>query len=114
MFALTPLEQDHRLAERYLIVTCWAPATPTFAYEPTRLSPACLAEELRRPKGESDKSGMAKSPPWKCTTRVGVSFSALEFDIRAPLALLELMATQRASASWELLTPKYFGKSCHN
>ena len=39
MFALDALERDQRLAARYLIVTCWAPATPTFAYEPTRLSP---------------------------------------------------------------------------
>ena len=29
MFALDRLERDQRLATRYLIVTCWAPATPT-------------------------------------------------------------------------------------
>ena len=114
MFALAPLEQDHRLAERYLIVTCWAPATPTFAYEPTRLSPACLAEELRRTKGESRQVRHGKEsalevqhagrsllfPPWK-------------FDIRGPLALLELMATRGAlcvlgavdsQVFWEILS----------
>lgn len=114
MFALDPLEQDQRLAERYLMVTCWAPATPTFAYEPTRLSPASLAEELRRTKGESRQVRHGKEsalevqhagrnllfPPWK-------------FDIRGPLALLELMATRGAlcvlgavdsQVFWEILS----------
>ena len=114
MFALDSLERDQRLAARYLIVTCWAPATPTFAYEPTRLSPTCLAEELRRTKGDSRQTRHGKEaalevhhagrsllfPPWK-------------FDIRGPLALLELMATRGAlcvlgavdsQVCWEILS----------
>ncbi len=114
MFALDPLERDQRLAARYLIVNCWAPATPTFAYEPTRLSPACLTEELRRTKGDSRQVRHGKEsalevqhagrsllfPPWK-------------FDIRGPLALLELMATHGAlcvlgavdsQVFWEILS----------
>jgi hypothetical protein len=114
MFALDSLERDQRLAARYLLVTCWAPATPTFAYEPTRLSSRCLAEELRRTKGESRRirhGGEAALevhhagrnllfPPWK-------------FDIRGPLALLELMATRGAlcvlgavdsQVCWEILS----------
>src|SRR5262249_45247052 len=38
MFDLGDLDQTAKLAPRYTIATCWAPATPTFAYEPTRLS----------------------------------------------------------------------------
>lgn len=114
MFALDALERDQRLAARYLIVTCWAPATPTFAYEPTRLSPHCLAEELRRTKGDFRQTRHEKEaalevqhagrsllfPPWK-------------FDIRGPLALLELMATRGAlcvlgavdsQVCWEILS----------
>lgn len=114
MFALDQLERDQRLAARYLIVTCWAPATPTFAYEPTRLSPTCLTEELRRTKGNSRQVRHGKEsalevrhagrsllfPPWK-------------FDIRGPLALLELMATRGAlcvlgavdsQVFWEILS----------
>ncbi len=114
MFDLDGLERDQRLATRYLMVTCWAPATPTFAYEPTRLSPACLAEELRRTKGDSRQVRHGKEsalevlhggrsllfPPWK-------------FDIRGPLALLELMATRGAvcllgavdsQVFWEILS----------
>ena len=37
MFAL---DSGVHLLPRYVIATCQAPATPTFAYEPTRLSPA--------------------------------------------------------------------------
>ena len=114
MFGLDLLERDQRLATRYLIVTCWAPATPTFAYEPTRLSPACLTEELRRTKGDSRHVRHGKEsalevlhggrsllfPPWK-------------FDIRGPLALLELMASRGAlcvlgavdsQVFWEILS----------
>lgn len=114
MFALAPLVQDGRLADRYLIITCWAPATPTFAYEPTRLSPPCLAQELRQTKGDSRHVRHGKEsalevhhagrsllfPPWK-------------FDIRGPLALLELMGTHGAlcilgavdsQVFWEILS----------
>ena len=40
MFELGILDKQDVLAPRYTIATCWAPATPTFAYEPTRLSEA--------------------------------------------------------------------------
>ncbi|MBI5410470.1 MAG: hypothetical protein HZA21_00600 [Nitrospirae bacterium] len=77
----------------YTIVTCQAPATPTFAYEPTRLSRALIEERLRQSKGlfrkvrvEGEEAlevlheGRALIfPPWK-------------FDIQGPLALLNLLA----------------------
>lgn len=77
----------------YTIVSCQAPATPTFAYEPTRLSRSLIEEQLRRSKGQFRKvrvegkealevlhEGRALLfPPWK-------------FDIRGPLALLNLLA----------------------
>ncbi|GMV52084.1 hypothetical protein FBQ96_14055 [Nitrospirales bacterium NOB] len=113
MCALSALEEDGRLAQRYLIVSCWAPATPTFAYEPTRLAPAVIAEELRRTKGEARLVRHGKEsalevlhagrnllfPPWK-------------FDIRGPLVLLQIMAMHGAlcvlgsvdsQVFWELL-----------
>ncbi len=93
MFALEELERVGRMAPRYTIVTCWAPATPTFAYEPTRLSVDVVTDELRRTKGtfrQTRFEGEAALevqhgdrtllfPPWK-------------FDIRGPLALLDLMS----------------------
>jgi hypothetical protein len=92
MFALEDLERVGRMAPRYTVATCWAPATPTFAYEPTRLSDEVITDELRRTKGafrptrfegeaalevqHGDRTLLF--PPWK-------------FEIRGPLALLDLM-----------------------
>ena len=114
MFALEPLVKDQRLAARYLIVTCWAPATPTFAYEPTRLSADVLAEELRRTKGDSRRVTHGKEPALE-VLHAGRSllFPSWKFDIRGPLALLELMATRGAlcvlgavdsQVFWEILS----------
>ncbi len=78
---------------RYTIVTCHAPASPTFAYEPSRLSAAVIEAHLRATKGASrlvrderetalevqDGSRTLLFPPWK-------------FEIRGPLALLRLVA----------------------
>lgn len=93
MFALGELERTGRMAPRYTVVTCWAPATPTFAYEPTRLSLDVITAELSRTKGafrQTRFEGEAALevqhgdrtllfPPWK-------------FEIRGPLALLDLMS----------------------
>ncbi len=99
---------------RYTVVTCHAPATPTFAYEPGRLGQAVIEEHLRKTKGPSRRvrlegeealevfhAGKALLfPPWK-------------FDIRGPLALLELIADRGHLAVltavdrevfWELLS----------
>nr|MBA2486879.1 hypothetical protein [Nitrospira sp.] len=105
---------NQRLATRYLIVTCWAPATPTFAYEPTRLSAAMLAEELQRTKGNSRQVTHGKEPALE-VLHAGRSllFPSWKFDIRGPLALLELMAAQGAlcvlgavdsQVFWEILS----------
>nr|MBI3613979.1 hypothetical protein [Nitrospirota bacterium] len=87
------LSQLKKLLPRYTIVTCNAPPTPTVAYEPSRLSTSVIEAHLRKTKGhfrkvriqgeealevlDGDKALLF--PPWK-------------FDIKGPLALLELMA----------------------
>lgn len=92
MFDLRPLDDQGKLATRYTIVTCWAPATPTFAYEPTRLSESIITAHLRRTKGafrQTHVDGEAALevqhghrallfPPWK-------------FEIIGPVALLNLL-----------------------
>jgi hypothetical protein len=114
MFALEPLVKDQRLATRYLIVTCWAPATPTFAYEPTRLPGTMLSQELQRTKGESRRVTHGKERALE-VLHAGRSllFPWWKFDIRGPLALLELMATRGAlcvmgavdtQVFWEILS----------
>lgn len=83
---------------RYTLVTCHAPANPTFAYEPTRVSQAVIERHLRSARGEYRvvREGGEKAlevqhdgrallfPPWK-------------FEIRGPLSLLDVMR-RRADA----------------
>jgi hypothetical protein len=111
MFAL---EDNPEIWPTYTIVTCHAPANPTFAYEPSRLTNDVVTAHLRRMKGDFRKvriEGEAalevlhggKSllfPPWK-------------FDIRGPLALLDLLSRRGKLAVltsidtevfWELLS----------
>jgi hypothetical protein len=113
MFELGDLDKQELLAPRYTIATCWAPATPTFAYEPTRLSEALIRNELERTKGAFHQTRFGKEqalevrhagrallfPPWK-------------FEIVGPLALLSLLARRGflcvlasvdAQVFWELL-----------
>ncbi|MGC4097694.1 MAG: hypothetical protein QM706_11300 [Nitrospira sp.] len=113
MFELEQLDEQESLAPRYTIATCWAPATPTFAYEPTRLSAALIRNELERTKGAFRQTRFEKEhalevhhagrsllfPPWK-------------FEIVGPLALLSLLARRGAlcvlgsvdaQVFWELL-----------
>lgn len=113
MFALDPLDGTGALASRYTIVTCWAPATPTFAYEPTRLSADLIQRDLTRSKGAFRQTQLEGEsalevqhgsrtllfPPWK-------------FEVRGPLALLDLLSRRGSLAVlgavdtqvfWELL-----------
>lgn len=102
------------LLPRYTIVTCHAPATPTFALEPSRISPAVMDRHLRQTKGEfkvvreSDEEALEVLhrgrvllfPPWK-------------FEIRGPLALLDVLVCRGelcvltsvdSEVFWELLS----------
>ncbi|MBI4400043.1 MAG: hypothetical protein HY581_00240 [Nitrospirae bacterium] len=87
------LERVKQIRPRYTIVTCHAPATPTFAYEPTRVSRPIIEAHLRKTKGEFRKvrangeealevhhaGRTLMFPPWK-------------FEVRGPLALLDLLS----------------------
>ena len=113
MFELGNLEAQQRLAPRYSIATCWAPATPTFAYEPMRLSESLIQHDLERTKGVFRQTRFGKEralevqhagrallfPPWK-------------FEIVGPLGLLSVLACRGclcvlgsvdAHVFWELL-----------
>lgn len=113
MFDLSRLDEQGLLAPRYTVATCWAPATPTFAYEPSRVSADTIANHLRGTKGiyrQTRVHGEAALevqhgdrallfPPWK-------------FDIIGPLALLALLAERGclcilgsidAQVFWEIL-----------
>src|SRR5438093_5130206 len=99
---------------RYTIAVCNSPATPTFAYEPSRLGDDVIRAHLRQTKGEFRRvktqgrevlevlhgGERLTFPPWK-------------FDVYGPLALLDLLSRKGnlcvlsavdMEAFWELLS----------
>lgn len=93
MFALERLDRSGKLVSCYTLVTCWAPATPTFAYEPTRLVQDVIAGELQRTKGLYHQTDYDGEPALE--VRHGersLLFPPWKFDIRGPLALLDLLS----------------------
>lgn len=113
MFEVDLLDKQELLAARYTMATCWAPATPTFAYEPTRLSRSLIDLELRQTKGAYRQTHFEREPALEVEhgDRV-LLFPPWKFDIVGPLALLNLLARRGAACVlgavddqvfWELL-----------
>jgi hypothetical protein len=113
MFDLQQLDDQGKLAPRYAIATCWAPATPAFAYEPTRLSSGIIQAELRRTKGAFRH--IRYQGELALEVQHGdraLLFPSWKFEIPGPIALLNLLR-QRGSLCvlgavdvqvfWELL-----------
>ena len=93
MFDLHALDEAGHLATSYALVTCWAPATPTFAYEPTRLSEAVIHEDLRRSKGDFRQVRYEGESALEVQHgERALIFPSWKFDIRGPVALLNLIA----------------------
>jgi hypothetical protein len=93
MFDLGNLDQAGKLAPRYTIATCWAPATPAFAYEPTRLSDQIITEELHRTKGSFRQTRFSGEPALEVQHGDrALLFPPWKFEIRGPLALLDLLS----------------------
>jgi hypothetical protein len=113
MFELNDLDKQELLVPRYTIATCWAPATPTFAYEPTRLSEAFIRDDLERTKGAFRRTRFGNEPALE-VRHAGrdLLFPPWKFEIVGPLALLNLLARRGclcvlgsvdAQVFWELL-----------
>lgn len=95
MFELSALDRTHAIAHQYSIVTCWAPATPTFAYEPSRVSGDLIQADLRRTKGQYRTVRVEREAALEvCHQDRFLLFPPWKFDIRGPLALLKLMASR--------------------
>jgi hypothetical protein len=113
MCALDRLDRNGQLAPRYAIATCWAPATPTFAYEPTRLSAELIQNELQRTKGLFRQTQYAGEPALEVQHGDrALLFPPWKFDIRGPLALLDTLSRRGhlcvlgavdSQVFWELL-----------
>ena len=90
---LVDLSTVKGMRSHYSMVTCHAPANPTFSFEPTRLSSEVIREQLTKTRGEfrqsrvdgedvlevSHEGRMLTFPPWK-------------FDVAGPLTLLDVMS----------------------
>jgi hypothetical protein len=97
----------------YSIVTCHAPATPTFAYEPTRLSQHTIEQHLKQTKGDFKTVRVDGEAALEVQHRGRtIVFPSWKFAIRGPLALLDLVARQGqlcilsaidAEVFWEIL-----------
>ena len=113
MFKLDDVDKQQLLASRYAIATCWAPATPTFAYEPTRLSEPFIRKELESTKGIFHQTRFGKEPALEVQhAGRALLFPPWKFEIVGPLALLSLLARRGflcilggvdAQVFWELL-----------
>ena len=88
--------QSHLLAH-YTMVTCHAPATPTFAYEPTRLSATTIHSHLTKTKGEYRTVRVRGEEALEVMHRgKHLTFPSWKFVIQGPLALLNLAARRGA------------------
>lgn len=98
---------------RYTIAVCNAPATPTFAYEPARLSRPVYERHLRDTKGAFRRVRLEGEEALEVLHRGrALIFPPWKFDVHGPLALLDLMsrkgslcvlAAVDAEVFWELL-----------
>lgn len=114
MCALERLDATGQIAPRYTIVTCWAPATPTFAYEPTRLPAEVIHAELQRTKGLFRQIRYAGEPALEVQHEGrALLFPPWKFEVRGPLALLEVLSRRGhlcvlgavdGQVFWELLS----------
>ena len=78
---------------RYTIVTCHSPATPTFAYEPTRVSTSLIQRHLQATKGEFQRTRFQGEEALEVRPRGrSLLFPPWKFEVRGPLALLDLCA----------------------
>ncbi len=78
---------------RYAVAVCNSPATPTFAYEPSRLGQETIQARLRETKGDFRKVRV-KGREVLQVIHGGelLTFPSWKFDVQGPLALLDLLS----------------------
>ena len=78
---------------RYTVAVCHSPASPTFAYEPSRISPQAIQARLRETKGDFRRTMVGGREVLEVLHRgERLTFPAWKFDIYGPLALLDLLS----------------------
>lgn len=103
------LSTHPHLLPEYTMVTCHAPATPTFAYEPTRLSPAAIHSHLTKTKGEYRTVRVRGEKALEVMHRgQALTFPHWKFVIHGPLALLDLAARRGALCIFSAIDDEVF------
>jgi hypothetical protein len=78
---------------RYTVAVCQSPASPTFAYEPSRLGLPAIQARLRETKGEFRKARVNGREVLKVMNGgEWFTFPPWKFDVYGPLALLDLLS----------------------
>lgn len=98
----------------YTMVACHAPANPTFAYEPSRLSTEAIEGHLRSTRGEYSRGKLDGEPVLEVSHRGRVlTFPYWKFEVLGPLRLLEFISRRAAvgvlsavddEVFWEILS----------
>ncbi|MGD9852780.1 MAG: hypothetical protein AB7T38_16120 [Nitrospirales bacterium] len=106
--------REKQRLSHYTIVTCHAPANPTFAYEPSRLSVEVIKGHLRSTRGEYSRGRLDGEPVLAVSHRGRVlTFPHWKFEILGPLRLLEFISRRAAvgvlsavddEVFWEILS----------
>ena len=87
------VHENDRACSRYTIAVCHSPASPTFAYEPSRLSKGEIERRLRETKGDFRRVDRAGRPVLEVQHRgEWLTFPAWKFEVYGPLALLDLLS----------------------
>jgi hypothetical protein len=89
------LHRIKKILPVYTLAACYGPPTPTVAYEPTRISNDVIQAHLRETKGRSRKVRVEGEEALEVLDGGrSLLFPAWKFDIKGPLALLDLLATK--------------------
>jgi len=89
--------REKKALPQYTMVTCHAPANPTFAYEPSRLSSEIIENHLRLTRGEFNRARFHGESVLEVAHRGQVlTFPHWKFEILGPRRLLKFMV-KRAS-----------------
>ena len=94
---LDAFPREKYVLPRYTMVTCHAPANPTFAYEPSRLDSRLIQESLQSTRGVYRKSRFEGEPVLEVEHRGQMlTFPPWKFEILGPLRLLRFMGRMAA------------------
>lgn len=103
------LSTHPHLLTQYTVLTCHAPATPTFAYEPTRLSPDTIHSYLTKTKGEYRTVRVRGEKALEVMHRgQALTFPHWKFVIYGPLALLDVAAHRGALCMFSAIDDEVF------